>query len=138
MAYTKYIGGRAKVLIDGTDVSNSFDDFHFSEERTEEDGTGFSATGVKESLPGPNDQQFTGQMIVTEEISAIVEPLVRNGTACTISYQPNGLLDATREIYSGSCYIYRFESADTVGSVGKVPFLAKPATSTGITVSDWT
>ena len=94
MAYTKKISRSDKILIDGTDVSNSFRTFGYSAERSEEDATGFSATGTRETLPGSNDQTFAGEAFYTEELALIVEPLQRNGTACTISWQPDGLADA--------------------------------------------
>ena len=34
----------------------------------------------------------------------------------TITWQPDGLVDATREIYSGSCYINTFGPSNTRGS----------------------
>ena len=138
MSYTKKISRSDKILIDGTDVSNSFRTFGYSAERTQEDVTGFSATGSQETLAGTNDQTFSGEAFYTEELALIVEPLQRNGTACTISWQPDGLADATREIFSGSCYIFTFGPSNTVGGVAVMPFEAKAATSAGITVSDWT
>ena len=49
-----------KITIDGTDVSNSFREFGFSSEHSE-DVTGFCATGNDESLPGVTTQGFTGR-----------------------------------------------------------------------------
>ncbi len=138
MAYTKKIAKYDKILIDGTDVSNSFRNFGYSSEHSEVDASGFSATGTDEILPGTTAQTFSGEAFYTEELALIVEPLHRNRTACTISWQPDGLIDATREIYSGSCYINQFGPGNTRGDVMVMPFNAKPATSAGITVSDWT
>ena len=138
MAYTKLISRSDKITIDGTDVSNSFREFGYSSEHSEEDVTGFSATGTQETLPGVTTQAFTGEAFYTEELAAIVEPLHRNRTACVIAWQPNGLADSTREIYTGTCTINQFGPANTVGSVAVMPFTAKPSTSTGITVADWT
>ncbi len=137
MAYTKKVAKYDKILIDGTDVSNSFRNFGYSSEHSEVDVSGFSATGTDEILPGNTAQAFTGEAFYTEELALIVEPLHRNRTACTISWQPDGLLDATREIYSGSCYINQFGPGNTRGDVMVMPFNAKPATSAGIVVSDW-
>ena len=138
MTYTKLIARSDRITIDGTDVSNSFREFGYSSEHTSEDVTGFSSTGTAETLAGVTTQAFTGEAFYTEELAAIIEPLHRNRTACVISWQPNGLADPTREIYTGTCTINQFGPANTVGSVAVMPFNAKPSTSTGITVSDWT
>ena len=138
MAYTKKVSKSDKILIDGTDVSNSFRTFGYSSEHSEVDVSGFSATGTDETLPGNTTQTFQGEAFYTEELAAIVEPLHRNKTNCVISWQPDGLVDATREIYSGSCYIFTFGPSNTVGDIAVMPFSAKAATSAGITVSDWT
>ena len=138
MAYTKKISRHDKITIDGTDVSNSFREFGFSSEHSQEDVSGFSASGNDEFLPGSTQQQFTGEAFYTEELGAIVQPLHANRTTCTITWQPDGLVDATREIYSGSCTINQFGPANTRGSVSVMPFTATPATSTGITVGNWT
>ncbi len=138
MAYTKKVSKSDKILIDGTDVSNSFRTFGYSSEHSEVDVSGFSATGTDETLPGNTTQTFQGEAFYTEELAAIVEPLHRNKTNCVISWQPDGLVDATREIYSGTCTINQFGPSNTRGDVSVMPFNAKPATSAGITVSDWT
>jgi hypothetical protein len=138
MAYTKLISRSDKIMISGTDVSNSFRTFGYTSEHAKEDVTGFSATGTVETLPGVTTQAFTGEAFYTEELVAIIEPLHRAKTAVTISWQPDGLVDATREIYSGTCTIDTFGPANTVGSVSTMPFAAAPSTSAGITVSDFT
>lgn len=138
MAYTKLIARHDKISIDGTDVSNSFREFGFSSEHTKEVVTGFSVTGNEESLPGVTTQGFTGEAFYSEELAAIVGPLHFNRTVCTIAWQPNGLVDSTREIYTGECTINTFGPANTVGGVSVMPFAADPADATGITVADWT
>jgi len=138
MAYTKKIARHDKITIDGTDVSNSFREFGYSSEHSQEDVSGFSATGTDEFLPGATTQGFSGEAFYTEELALIVEPLHRNRTQCVITWQPDGLVDATREIYSGTCTINTFGPTDTRGSVMVMPFAATPALSAGITVGNWT
>jgi hypothetical protein len=138
VAYTKLIARHDKILIDDVDVSNSFSEFGYTSEHSEEDVSGFSSTGVDETLPGSTAQSFSGTAFYTEELAAIIEPLHRNRTTCTISWQPNGLVDATREIYYGECTINQFGPANTRGSVSTMPFAARPADSNGIRVTDWT
>jgi hypothetical protein len=138
MAYTKIIARHDKITIDGTDVSNSFSEFGYSSEHSEEDVSGFSVTGNDEFLPGRTEQGFSGTAFYTEELAAIIEPIHRARTIVPISWQPNGLVDATREIYSGNCTINTFGPANTRGSVSTMPFAARPADEDGIEVSDFT
>ena len=138
MAYTKKISRHDKITIDGTDVSNSFSRFGVESAHSDEDVSGFSATGNDELLPGSTAQAFVGTAFYTEELALIVQPLHANRTACTITWQPDGLVDATREIYTGSCTIMEFSPNNTRGSRSEFEFRAVPATSSGITVADWT
>jgi hypothetical protein len=138
VAYTKKISRHDKITIDGTDVSNSFREFGLSSTNTTEDVTGFSATGNRETLPGVTEQQFVGEAFYTEELGLIVQPLHAAKTTCVITWQPDGLVDATREIYSGNCVINTFGPTNTVGGVSVMPFTADPADATGITVGNWT
>lgn len=138
MAYTKKIARHDKITIDGVDVSNSFREFGFSSEHSQEDVSGFSVTGVDEFLPGSTTQGFAGEAFYTEELAAIVYPIHATREIVVISWQPDGLVDATREIYSGNCTVNTFGPTDTRGSVSVMPFAATPADSTGIAVGNWT
>lgn len=138
MTYTKLIARSDRITIDGTDVSNSFRTFGRPSTDSTEDVSGFSATGVDETLPGSRAQSFVGEAFYTEELGAIVEPLYRNRTVCVIAWQPNGLVDATREIYTGNCTINEWSPSNTRGSASTTPFSALTADATGITVGNWT
>lgn len=138
MTYTKIRANSDKITIDGTDVSNSFNVFSATSEHSEIDVSGFSAAGTDETIPGSTAQSFTGTAFYTEELGTILQPLHANRTPCVVTWQPNGLVDATREIYSGTCIIFQWNPEDTRGGVGTVPFLARPSTSAGITVGNWT
>ena len=83
-------------------------------------------------------ERFSGEAFHAEELSAIIEPIHRARSVVVITWQPNGLIDATREIYSGNCTINQFGPANTRGSVSTMPFAAKPADETGITVGNFT
>jgi len=138
MAYTKQIARHDKITIDGVDVSNSFRQFGFSSEHSEEDVSGFSVSGVDESLPGSTAQSFTGEAFYTEELAALIYPLHAERTITEISWQPDGLNDASREVYVGNCIIYQFGPANTRGSVSTMPFTARAADENGIAASDFT
>lgn len=138
MAYTKQIARHDKITIDGTDVSNAFRQFGFSSEHSEEDVSGFSVSGNDEFLPGSTDQGFSGEAFYTEEFAALVFPLHAARTIVEVTWQPNGLVDSTREVYYGNCTINQFGPANTRGSVSTMPFAAKPADEDGIQVNDFT
>ena len=137
MAYTKKISRHDKITIDGTDVSNSFRTFGRPSEDDQVDVSGFSTTGVDEFLPGGRNQRFEGEAFYTEELALIVEPLYKNRTTCTVTWQPDGLVDATREIYSGTGTFTTFSPNNERGSVSTFPVVFVP-NSSGINVSDWT
>ncbi len=138
MAYTKIIPKSDKITIDGTDVSSSFKRMSRPSTDAKIDASGFNSTGVDENLNGARTQTFTGEAFYTEELGAIVEPHYTNRTACTITWQPNGLVDPTREIYSGSCTIDEFSPESSRGDVSTFPFVASPVDGTAITVGNWT
>ncbi len=138
MAYTKQIARHDKITIGGTDVSNSFRQFGLTSEHSEEDVSGFSQSGADETLPGRTAQSFTGEAFYTEELATIVYPLHANRTITEITWQPDGLNDATREVYVGNCIIYQFGPANTRGSVSVMPFTARAADEDGIKATDFT
>jgi hypothetical protein len=138
MAYTKKIARHDRITIDGTDVSNSFSEFGFSSEHTQEDVSGFSVTGIDEFLPGRTEQGFSGTAFYTEELATLIYPLHYNRTIIEITWQPDGLVDATREVYLGNCIINTFGPTDTRGTVSTMPFAATPADEDGITATDFT
>ena len=134
----KQIARHDRIIIDGSDVSNLFRQFGLSSEHTEEDVSGFSASGTDETLPGRTSQSFEGEAFYTEELAALVYPLHYDRDPIVISWQPDGLVDATRETYSGTCIIYQFGPANTRGSVSTMPFTARAADEDGISVDNFT
>jgi hypothetical protein len=138
MAYTKKIARHDKITIDGVDVSNSFREFGLTSEDSTEDVSGFSVTGVDETLPGTRAQGFNGEAFYTEELATLVWPIHDDREIVPITWQPDGLVDATREIYSGNCTINTFGPTNTRGSVSVMPFAAQTADELGISPSNWT
>lgn len=132
MAFTKLVARHDRIEIDGTDVSNAFKEFRFSSEDSDEDVSGFSATGVDESLPGTRAQGFSGTAYYTEESAALIAPLHFNRTVVEILWQPNGLVDGSATTYYANCTINTFGPENTRGSVSTMPFAAKTADEDGI------
>lgn len=133
MAYTKVVAKHDRIEIDGTDYSNAFSEFGFTSEHSTVDASGFSVSGVDESLPGNTAQGFSGTMFVTEETVAAIFPLHKNKTVVEILWQPNGLVDAGATVFYGNCTINTFSPSDTRGSVSTTPFSATIADENGIT-----
>jgi hypothetical protein len=138
VAYTKKIARHDRITIDGTDVSNSFREFGVTSADSTEDVSGFSVTGVDETLPGGRAQGFTGEAFYTPELAAIVVPIHLNREVVEITWQPDGLVDATREVWLGNCTINEFNATDTRGTASTFPFTATTADEDGITASDFT
>lgn len=138
MTYTKLIARHDKITIDGTDVSNSFSEISRVSTDSQVDVSGFSVTGVDENLPGSRAQSFTGTAFYTEELAALCEPLYANRTVFEMTWQPDGLVDSTREVYVGNVVITEFSPSNTRGSASTFPFTATAADANGITVNDWT
>lgn len=132
MAFTKKVAKHDRVEIDGTDYSNAFRVFGFTSEHSEEDVSGFSVSGVDETLPGATAQGFTGEMFYTEESAPAIWAMHIAKDIVQVLFQPNGLVDSTATVYYADCTINQFGPADTRGQVSVMPFSAKPATEDGI------
>jgi hypothetical protein len=138
VAYSKKVDSHARVTIDGTDVSNSFSQIQRDSVNALVPAGGFSVSGVAEQLLGERTQGFSGTAFHTEELSAICEPIHRNRTIVEMTYQPNGLVDATREIYVGNVYISEWSPQSSFGDVATMNFQATAADETGINATDFT
>lgn len=138
MAYTKKVARHDAITVDGVDVSNSFKTMGVSFEDDKVDVSGFSTTGNDETLPGSRAQQFVGEAFYTEELGAILQPLFAARTEFVFTWQPDGLVDATREIYSGTVTLDSWSPSNDRGSASVMPFAASASTSAGITVGNWT
>lgn len=132
MAFTKKVAKHDRIEIDGTDYSNAFRQFGFTSEHSEEDVSGFSVSGVDETLPGNTAQGFTGEMFYTEESAPAIWDIHRNKEIVEILFQPDGLVNPSATVYYANCTINQFGPADTRGSVSVMPFSARPADENGI------
>src|SRR5262245_35101222 len=135
MAYTKRVSKHERITIDGTDVSNAFREFGLTSTHSEEDASGFSVTGVDETLPGNTSQGFNGEFFVTEEITDLLWPIHSGRTVVPVEWQPNGLVDTTATVFYANCTINEFSPTDTRGSVSTSPFSATVADENGITAA---
>ncbi len=132
MAFTKLVALHDRIEIDNQDVSNAFREFGFSSEDSEIDVSGFSVSGVDETLQGTRAQGFSGTAFFTPEYEAIVAPIHFNREIVRVLWQPNGLIDGSATVYWGNCTINQFSPTNTRGDVSTSPFTAKTADETGI------
>jgi hypothetical protein len=132
MPFTKDIARHDEIILDGTDCSNSFRSFGFSSEHTTEDVTGFSVTGNEETLPGRTTQSFEGEAFYTPELYAVLYELHANRTIFSAQWQPDGLVDSTRETYIGNVTLNSFNPTAEVGGVRVMQCTFAPADATGI------
>ena len=135
MPFTKDIARHDEIILDGTDCSNSFRSFGFSSEHTKEIVTGFSVTGNEESLPGATTQSFTGEAFYTPELYAVLYTLHANRTTFSAQWQPDGLVDSSRETYIGNVTLNSFNPNAEVGGVRVMQCTFDPADATGITAT---
>jgi hypothetical protein len=132
VSYTKDIARHDRVTLDGVDASNAFRSFGFSSEHTTEDVTGFSVTGNQETLPGATTQTFEGEAFYTPELYQLLYPLHKNRTVFEAQWQPDGLVDPTREVYHGNVTINTFNPNAEVGGVRVMTVTFAPADADGI------
>jgi hypothetical protein len=132
VTYTKQIALHDSITIDGTDMSNAFRSFGQPSERAEVDASGFNASGRNETLAGQVTQSFEGEVFYTAESYATLKPLFDNQTIFEVTWQPDGLVDATREVYYGMCQLYQFGATSTRGDVAAFAVTFRAADENGI------
>lgn len=134
MSYDKRIALHDYIEIDGTDVSGSFSQFGFTSDDSTVDVSGFSVSGVDETLSGPRSEGFSGQAFYSEDLAALLWPIHYNRDIVEVRWQPNGLLDNTANIYFARCQLRNFDPSNTRGSASTTPVSLVVADSVGITV----
>ena len=132
MTFTKKFALHVSIQIDGADMSNAFDSFGQPNERAQVDVSGYSVSGRNETLAGAITQSFEGEVFYTEESYAILKPLFDNETVFEVIWQPDGLVDPSREVYFGNCQIYQFGPTTTRGDVSKFSVTFMAADENGI------
>lgn len=130
--YEKVIARHDFIEIDGTDYSNAFREFRLSSEHSEEDVSGYSESGVDETLPGRTAQGFEGEFFVSPTVSSAFWDMHINREVVRIEYQPNGLVDSDAPLWYGNCTINTVNAGTTRGSAATSPFAARAADADGI------
>jgi hypothetical protein len=132
VTFTKGIALHDRISVDGEDVSNAFRSFGQPSERATVDVSGFSVSGRDETLAGAITQTFEGECFYTPEIYSLLKPLFDNETIFEVQWQPDGLVDPSREVYYGNCQLFTFGPSVTRGDVEVFPCTFRAADENGI------
>jgi hypothetical protein len=135
VTYTKKTALHDRITVDGVDMSNAFDTFGFTSDDQDVDVSGFSVSGVDETLSGTRAEGFSGDVFFTAESDAILRPLHTNRTLFGVSWQPDGLVDNTRTTYHALCQLRTYDPAASRGQPYKFTASFKVADPNGITTS---
>lgn len=135
MAFTKDIALHDEIFVDGSDMSNAFRTFGFNSEHESVDASGFSVSGADENLAGKTVQTLEGEAFYTPESFGILYYLHANRTIFPITWQPDGLVDSSREVYSGEVQLLTFNPNATRGDVRVMTCTFSAASEAGIVAS---
>ena len=135
MTYTKKTALHDRITVDGVDMSNAFDTFGFTSDDQDADVSGFSVSGVDETLSGTRAEGFTGDVFITSETEALLWPLHRDRDIFQVSWQPDGLVDNTRTTYHALCQLRTFDPSATRGQPYKTTATFRVSDPNGITTS---
>jgi len=130
--FTKDIALHHSITADGEDVSNAFRSFGQPSTKAVQDASGFSASGADEQLVGAKTQTFEGEMFNTPESFALFKPLFDDGTIFLMTWQPEGLVDPSREVYYGMVQMTAWGASVTRGDVEAFPVSFVAADENGI------
>ena len=137
----KYLLTKAKVMVNGIDLS----DFAFSldtpDSREQVDVSGFNPAGTREYLPGQLDQTITVgflQGFGTNEPHRVLQPLYASGSAFPISVLPDSSVAAGtgNPTYGGTAQLYEYNGlSGQLNARGEMTATFRAATGTGF---QWT
>jgi hypothetical protein len=135
----KFLLDRAKVMVNGVDLSDYAFSLDTPETREQVDVTGFNPTGSREFLPGQKDQTITVgflQGFGSGEPHRVLEPLFTSGTTFPVSVMPDmtSPASASNPTFSGTASLFDYN-----GLAGQLPARAeitatfKPASGNAFT-----
>jgi hypothetical protein len=113
----KEIALHDEVIIDGEDVSNFARTANFNSEHEQVDVSGFSISGADEFLAGRTVQSFEAEFFHGAQIHALLYPLHRDREIFPISWQPQGLVETSREVLAGNAQLLTYNPNAERGGV---------------------
>lgn len=121
-----------EIIIDGTTFSagevRSVDN---PAENPAKDASGFSSTGNDESVPGNQVTSLTMEIYHTPDTFNLIEPLFTDREPFPFSWQPQGLVETTRETLSGTAYIEVWNKGVPRGDIRLMTITLQPADAAG-------
>lgn len=118
------------IEIDGHDVGNSFSEIGYDFVDEEEDVSGFSATGLDETVAGKRVQTVTGTIFMDFDAGKswdILYDIYKNRSVVTFKTRPNQNLpvSATNPSLEGNVTIREWHGGGTRGAVRSFPITLK-------------
>lgn len=129
----KEIALHDEVIVDGTDVSNYARTANFSSEHEQVDVSGFSVSGADEFLAGKTVQSFEAEFFHGAQIHALLYPLHANRTIFALSWQPQGLVETSREVLAGNAQLLTYNPNAQRGGVRVITATFTAADENGLT-----
>lgn len=129
----KEIALHDEVTVDGTDVSNFARTANFNSEHEQIDVSGFSISGADESLAGKTVQSFEAEFFHGAQIHALLYPLHADREIFPISWQPQGLVETSREVLAGNVQLLTYNPNAERGGVRVITATFTAADEDGLT-----
>ena len=134
---SKYLLTKAKVTVDGNDLSVFAFSLDTPDEREQVDVSGFNPAGTREYLPGQRDQSIVVgflQGFGTGEPHRVLQPLYEGGSTFPIEVVP----DASAAVgpgnpkFAGTASLYAYDGLNgQLNARGEIQATFRPATNTG-------
>lgn len=128
----KEIALHDRVEIDGTDVSNLARTANFNSEHEQVDVSGFSVSGADEFLAGKTVQSFEAEFFHGAQSHALLYPLHADRTIFALEWQPQGLVEASRETLAGNAQLLTYSPNAERGGVRVITATFSAADSAGL------
>jgi hypothetical protein len=133
----KYLLNKAKILVNGVDLSLYGHSLDTPDTRDQVDVSGFNPAGTQEFLPGQRSQTITIgflQGFGSGEPHRVLQPLYESGTTFAISV----VADSTQAVgpgnpsFGGTAALFEYNGlAGALNARGEVTGTFRPATGTG-------
>lgn len=129
----KEIALHDEVIVDGTDVSRYARTASFSSEHEQVDVSGFTVSGADEFLAGKTVQSFEAEFFHGAQIHALLYPLHAGREIFALSWQPQGLVETSREVLAGNVQLLTYNPNAQRGGVRVIACTFTAADEDGLT-----
>jgi hypothetical protein len=133
----KYLLTKAKVTVDGVDLSNFAFSLDTPDEREQVDVSGFNVFGTREYLPGQRDQSIVVgflQGFGTAEPHRVLQPLYEGGSSFLIELLPDASQAAGpgNPKFAGTAQLYAYDGLNgQLNARGEIQATFRPASGAG-------